>query len=157
MYGSGSGGTRLWLRGLRGQVPSVLVSSGRRNGTPQTGQLKQGSFTAHGSGSWKFNIKVPVQSGPGEGPVADLQTAGFCPHLAERGSSALSFSADKDPNPIVEVPSSGPHRNLATFQRSQLPIPIPLGPGLQPLNVDGAQTLSPQHQARREWEGGCGG
>lgn len=49
--------------------------------TPQSGGLKQLTFSSHSSGSWRSGIKEPTDSVPGKNSLPDLQMATFSPVL----------------------------------------------------------------------------
>ena len=91
------------------------------------GSLNDRYLFSHSLGGWKSEIRVPAQSGSGESPLYDLQTATFslCIHTVfpwcmcvDKRSSDISSPSYKDTDFIMGSQLSRPHLNLITSQRS---------------------------------------
>ena len=86
----------------------ILVSLGCYNKLPQTRWLKQHNLFSVLE-TEESKVKMPAYSVFGEGPLSGLKMTTFLlyPHMAERGSYAVSSSSYKGTNPILRAQLSG--------------------------------------------------
>lgn len=73
-------------------------------------------FISHGSGDWKFKVRVPagLWLGSGEDSLVGLQMAIFslCSHMSEdeeRGSQLSGVPSSEGTNPFMRAPASYPN------------------------------------------------
>lgn len=61
------------------------------NSIPQTGSLKEQTFTSHCSGRWKSKIRMSADLVPGRALLLAKAPFLLCPHVADRGNKAWSL------------------------------------------------------------------
>ena len=101
-------------------IAGILVCSGWHKKYHRLGGLNNQHFFTYSSGNWKFKIKVPTESAPGEGCLPGFKTADSWPFLrmyaGREGKQALWCLFFKGHQSCwIRTPALWPHSTLMTF------------------------------------------